>query len=79
MDTRNLCKKDDEELKVGWVGYYTRKNGTVWFRCTIIAFDYGSPVIRTAIGHYYLRTIEEYTFNRHPPEQETRKETNHER
>ena len=79
MDTRNLCKKDDEELKVGWIGYYTRKNGTVWFRCTIIAFDYGSPVIRTAIGHYYLRTIEEYTFNRHPPEQETRKETNHER
>jgi len=70
MDTHNLCKKDTDELKVGWIGYYTRKNKTVWFQCTIIAFDYGEPVIRTSGGHYHLRPIEKYYFNRHPPEQD---------
>jgi len=71
MDTGNVI--EPEKLSVGWIGYYTRKNGSVWFRCTVIAFDYDGPVIRTATGHYHLRPRDEYTFSRHPPKQDTRK------
>lgn len=33
-----------------------------WFRCTVIAYDDGEPVVKTDKGHYHRRPIGEYEF-----------------
>lgn len=57
----------DAGLHIGWKGWYTSKEGTVWYGCEVIAFDEGEPVIRTIKGNYHLRPTSEYQFSKEVP------------
>lgn len=54
-------------LYIGWKGWYTSKEGTVWYGGEVIAFDEGEPVIRTIKGNYHLRPTSQYRFSKEVP------------
>jgi len=51
---------------VDWEGYYTRKGGTRWFWCVVVAHDQGKAVIRTKSGHYHAHSPDEFEFSKEP-------------
>lgn len=51
---------------VDWEGYYTRKGGTRWFWCVVVAHDQGRAVIRTKSGHYHAHSPDEFEFSKEP-------------
>ncbi|WP_394131866.1 hypothetical protein [Marinobacter nauticus] len=51
---------------VDWEGYYTRKGGTRWFWCVVVAHDQGKAVIRTKSGHYHAHSPDKFEFSKEP-------------
>lgn len=51
---------------VDWEGYYTRKGGTRWFWCVVVAHDQGKAVIRTKSGLYHAHSPDEFEFSKEP-------------
>lgn len=51
---------------LNWEGYYTRKGGTRWFWCVVVAHDQGKAVVRTKSNHYHAHSPDEFEFSKEP-------------
>lgn len=49
-----------------WEGYYTRKGGTRWFWCVVVAHDQGKAVVRTKTNNYHAHSPDEFEFSKEP-------------
>lgn len=51
---------------VNWEGYYTRKGGSRWFWCVVVAHDQGKAVVRTKTSNYHAHSPDEFEFSKEP-------------